>query len=93
MEQASCSATQSHPNRSRRWWWIGGAAAVIGIALFAGWGWLAATGVATILVAAVPCLAMCALGLCMRGKSTGGTSLTDVRKTYETPSGEPPSRG
>src|SRR5438046_8450267 len=42
--------------------------AVIGTGLALGWGWLAAVGVAPLIVSAAPCLVMCALGLCMMGK-------------------------
>ena len=91
-EQAACCAASSSPG-SRRWSWIGGAALVIGLALYAGWDWLAATGVAAVLVALGPCLAMCALGLCMRhGKAKQPAALADIRRMYETP-GDPPSRG
>jgi hypothetical protein len=39
------------------------------LALYAGWDWLVAAGLATTIVALGPCLAMCALGLCIgRGK-------------------------
>ena len=38
-------------------------AVVAGAAL--GWDWLVAVGVAPVLLAALPCAAMCALGLCM----------------------------
>jgi hypothetical protein len=34
-------------------------------ALFFGWEWLIASGAATLLIAALPCLVMCGLGLCM----------------------------
>jgi hypothetical protein len=45
--------------------WLGVALiAVIAVAAF-NWGWLVAAGVAPILLAVLPCLAMCALGLCM----------------------------
>jgi len=84
------------PSGQRRYrpWLIGGALVGVPLFLWGGWDWLAATGLATVLVAVVPCLAMCALGLCMRGgKSNGEASLADIRKTYETRSGEPPSRG
>ena len=37
--------------------------AVAGIAL--GWSWLLAAGIAPFLVSVLPCVAMCALGLCM----------------------------
>ena len=88
---APCCAMQS--KGSYRRWLIGAAVIGIPLALWSGWDWLAATGLATILIGVAPCLAMCALGLCMgRGKKVG-PSLTDIRKTYETQSGEPPSRG
>jgi len=35
-----------------------------GAGLFFGWGWLVAAGLAPLLVAVLPCAAMCALGLC-----------------------------
>ena len=67
-----------------RWWWIGALAFASALALYAGWGWLAATGLSAIVVALAPCLAMCALGLCMRGgKAKGEAPLTEVRRTYE----------
>ena len=31
------------------------------------WDWLTAVGAAPLLLSVIPCLAMCALGLCMRG--------------------------
>lgn len=42
-------------------------AVVVGGAVL-NWGWLVAIGVAPILLAALPCAAMCALGLCSMGK-------------------------
>ena len=47
-------------------------AIVAGLAL--NWNWLVTAGIAPVLLAALPCVAMCALGLCMRhgaGKSCG----------------------
>jgi hypothetical protein len=38
---------------------------VIAAGLFLSWGWLAAAGIAPILLALAPCAAMCALGVCM----------------------------
>ena len=35
-------------------------------ALILGWDWVVAAGLASIILALVPCLVMCALGLCMR---------------------------
>jgi len=48
------------------------AAAGVGTGLYLSWGWLAALGIAPLLLALAPCAAMCALGLCMNrggGKS------------------------
>lgn len=45
-------------------------AAVGGLAF--NWSWLVAAGIAPLLLSALPCVAMCALGLCMN-KVTGGS--------------------
>jgi hypothetical protein len=89
-EESCCAA----PSRrlGLRPWLIGGAV-LLALVLYAGWDWLVAAGVATFIVALAPCLAMCALGLCMgRSKSKGEMPLEDIRKTYETNSAEPPKR-
>ena len=50
-------------------------AIAIGLTATFSWGWLVAAGIAPILLAAAPCAAMCALGLCMSGmKSKPNTS-------------------
>lgn len=55
----------------RNWLLLGGAAlAVIIAGLIWQWSWLVAVGVAPLLVSAVPCVAMCALGLCMHRMSS-----------------------
>ncbi len=41
---------------------IGGVSVAVGLA--ASWNWLAAVGVAPIIIVLLPCAAMCALGLC-----------------------------
>ena len=46
------------------------AAAGIAGGLAFNWGWLAAAGVAPLLLGVLPCVAMCALGLCMH-RATG----------------------
>jgi len=55
--------------------WIGDrrVLAVSGLALGGGglalgWDWLAAVGMAPLILAAAPCLVMCALGLCVMGR-------------------------
>jgi hypothetical protein len=45
---------------------------LIAAALSLNWGWLAAAGIAPILLALAPCAVMCALGLCMN--KMGGKS-------------------
>ena len=49
---------------------LAGLASAAGLAL--NWSWLAAAGIAPILISVLPCLAMCALGLCMN--RSGGKS-------------------
>jgi hypothetical protein len=53
------------------------------------WSWLVAIGVAPLLLSAAPCLAMCALGLCMRRMGGRASSVTPqtptVRLTSESP--------
>ena len=47
-----------------------------GVWLFLSWGWLAAVGLAPLLLALAPCAAMCAFGMCAnkRGKSCSSHS-------------------
>jgi len=54
------------------------ALAAAGIALYLGWGWLAAVGLAPLLLALAPCAAMCALGLCMN-RGGGRSCSTDSK--------------
>ncbi len=49
---------------------LAGLAIAAGLAL--NWSWLAAAGIAPILISVLPCLAMCALGMCMN--RSGGKS-------------------
>jgi hypothetical protein len=42
--------------------------AVIAVGLALNWSWLVAIGVAPLLLTALPCIAMCALGVCMMPK-------------------------
>ena len=59
----------------RRLWGLAGFAA-IGTGLALNWGWLTAVGAAPILISLLPCAAMCALGLCMRGGTNASCSTT-----------------
>lgn len=49
--------------------WIIGGLTLAGIGLALKWDWLTAVGAAPVLLGLLPCVAMCALGLCMRGGS------------------------
>lgn len=49
--------------------WLILAAVALALGAYFNWQWLTAAGIAPLLVAVAPCLALCALGLCMhRGK-------------------------
>ena len=50
-----------------RLWWIAGGLLGIAAPVYFGWQWLLAARIASGVLAAAPCVAMCALGLCMRG--------------------------
>ena len=54
------------------------ALAAAGAGLYFGWGWLAAAGIAPLLLTLAPCAAMCALGLCMN-RSGGKPDSTDSK--------------
>ena len=68
-----------------------GAMVVGGGAMFLGWDWLVAAGVASILVALAPCLAMCALGLCASrmGRKDAGTGAQAIPPTAQSPATDP----
>lgn len=57
-----------------------------GLAL--GWSWLIAAGIAPILISVLPCVAMCALGLCMNRRGGRSCSAEDPSsKTIDTTTG------
>jgi hypothetical protein len=72
------------------------AAVAITAGLALNWSWLVAAGIAPILLGVLPCLAMCALGLCMH--RTGGKSCSSsaesmkAEQTAVTPDVPPVSR-
>lgn len=63
----------------RRWWWLAGIVVLAGVAL--GWDWLAAIGALPVLLALLPCAAMCALGLCMNHKDGGACDQSETGTT------------
>ena len=81
-------AEANRPSSSYRWlgnrnMWLGGGLAAVAIGLAFKWEWLTAVGAAPIILSALPCLVMCALGLCMRGGNgrschgTGEAAISD----------------
>ena len=68
--------------RGRRVWWLAATLALVAGAAF-NWSWLVAIGAAPLLVAALPCAAMCALGLCMNRMM--GRSCSKEAAPSETP--------
>lgn len=65
-----------HPSLLRPRTLLLGGIAVVGVGLALNWGWLTAIGAAPILLALLPCAAMCALGLCMRGGASSDSCAT-----------------
>jgi hypothetical protein len=77
---ASCCSTAAFPPDVVRSW-LGNrrVLAVAGLALGGaglalGWDWLAAVGIAPLLVSLAPCLVICALGMCVMGKASKAIS-------------------
>lgn len=79
---------------NRRAWLIGGAA-LAALAIYAGWDWIEASGLAPILVllVLVPFVLMCVRGHGTKEKAKTEMSLAEIRKTYETDSSDPPRAG
>jgi hypothetical protein len=78
--------------------WAGsrlGLLAIAGAAIVAGlgfdWSWLVAAGVAPLIVAVLPCVAMCALGLCMMGMGKNMTGQSGAGPTAGRDSAAMPS--
>ena len=61
---------------SKRMALAGIALVLMGAGLAWQWSWLVAIGIAPLLISAAPCIAMCALGLCMHrmGSRTGSAA-------------------
>jgi hypothetical protein len=61
---------------------LAGLVAAAGLAF--GWGWLETVGIASVLLAALPCIVMCALGLCMHGMGGGRSCSTSADTSSST---------
>lgn len=82
----SCCAT-TNPSQPRAWHrnprlFIGAIAAAVLAGLLAWqWSWLVAIGAASLLLSVAPCLAMCALGLCMHRMTANPRAANDPAPT------------
>ena len=65
--QEALSRCRGWGPRPRTWMFLG--MTVMAAGLYLRQDWLAAVGVAPLFIAVLPCLAMCALGLCMHGRT------------------------
>ncbi len=70
--------------------WVGGrggllfiALAVAGGGLWLGWPTLVAAGIAPLVLGVLPCVAMCALGLCMKGAGRSCDAKADTPTTTD----------
>jgi hypothetical protein len=65
---------------------LGGLAIIAGLT-FGGWSWLVAAGLAPVILSTLPCLLMCAFGVCMacRSNRTQSTASRDVADTATSP--------
>jgi len=66
------------------------AAIALAVALPFGWGWLVAAGLAPLVIALLPCAAMCALGLCLGKRGTGECSTSETGRSSAARSAETP---
>ena len=88
--QSCCAPSAKSGGLSSRGLLIG-VAVLGGGAMFLGWDWLVAAGVATFIVALAPCLVMCALGLCasrMGKKDAGPGAQTIAPREAQLPPAE-----
>lgn len=65
---------------------VAGLMLVVGLVL--NWGWLAAAGITPFLIGVLPCLVMCALGLCMNKAGGASCSKTAGGTGMQTPPGQ-----
>lgn len=72
--------------RNRRTLTIAAMATAVGTGLFFNWGWLVAIGIAPLILSVLPCLMMCALGLCA-AKLFGGGANTKAEQHNVVPPG------
>jgi hypothetical protein len=66
------------------------AAAVVAVGAALNWSWLAAAGIAPLLLSLLPCAAMCALGLCMSRMSWSRSPQNGAPDAKALPNPAPP---
>lgn len=62
------------------------AAGLTAAGLVLNWNWLVAAGIAPVLISLLPCAAMCALGLCMKGAGANSCSAKEPGEAHDTAS-------
>lgn len=70
--QGILSAARYHPGS--RTGLVALAAIALGGGAYFNWSWLVAAGIAPLIISAAPCAVMCALGLCMSGRSKAAST-------------------
>ena len=88
---APCVCRPSILNRLGRHWLLLGATtlALLAAGFVWQWSWLVAIGVAPLLIGAAPCVAMCALGLCMHRIGNRAGSVVQAAPAAGLTSGSP----
>jgi hypothetical protein len=74
-----------HPWVVNRWALTLAGLTLAGSGLTLGWSWLTAIGVAPLIVAAAPCLVMCAVGACVMCRSNPGANTSSAAPTETSP--------
>lgn len=82
LQWASFDALRRRLNRRRALAILSSLTAAVTVLIIAAfnWGWLVATGIASVLLSVLPCLVMCALGLCMAkvGGGAGNRAIASI---------------
>ena len=73
----------AHHYLGRRAGFVAMAAIALGAGAYFNWGWLVAAGIAPLIISIAPCAAMCALGLCMSGRSRAAPAPDQASTTTE----------
>ena len=87
---AACCRPSIATHLSQHRWLVSGIALALLVAGFVWqWSWLVAIGVAPLLISAAPCIAMCALGLCMHRATNHASTVQQDAPVARLTSGNP----